>query len=96
MPRQKNKTKSKANVEERVSKRKQLQGTVTSKRMDKTIVIKVEQSFAHPTYNKILTKVKKYKVHCTKDVEVGDEVVIEQTRPLSKEKCWRLIDVVKK
>jgi small subunit ribosomal protein S17 len=91
MPRRKNKTKPVV----KEHKRKQLTGLVTSKKMDKTLVVKVETSFAHQRYSKILTKIKKYKVHSEKELNVGDKVVIEQTRPISKEKCWRVIEVVK-
>ncbi len=76
--------------------RKQLQGVVLSDKMHKTIIVKIETWVKHPQYGKIMKKFKKVKAHDEKNAaKMGDKVVIEHTRPLSKEKCWRLIEVLK-
>lgn len=72
-------------------------GTVVSDRMDKTVVVAVESYYKHPLYKKILKKVKKFKVHDPEgSSKMGDVVKISETRPLSKTKRWRLVEVVKK
>ncbi len=72
-------------------------GTVVSDRMDKTVVVAVESYYKHPLYKKILKKVKKFKVHDPESsCKMGDVVKISETRPLSKTKRWRLVEVVKK
>ena len=77
--------------------RKTRVGTIISDSMDKTIVVAVESHQKHPLYNKILKRVKKYKVHDPEETgKAGDVVKISETRPLSKTKRWRLVEVVKK
>jgi len=72
--------------------RKRLQGEVVSDKMDKTIVVSVKRLIAHPLYKKRYTLSKKYKVHDEKnEYRVGDRVLIEECRPLSKEKRWRVV-----
>ncbi|AAM25426.1 MAG: 30S ribosomal protein S17 [Caldanaerobacter subterraneus] len=72
-------------------------GTVVSNKMQKTIVVAVEDKFRHPLYGKIVKRTKKYKVHDENNIcNVGDVVKIMETRPLSKEKRWRLVEVIKK
>jgi small subunit ribosomal protein S17 len=72
-------------------------GTVVSNKMQKTIVVAVEDKFRHPLYGKIIKRTKKYKVHDENNIcNVGDIVKIMETRPLSKEKRWRLVEIVKK
>lgn len=72
-------------------------GTVVSDSMDKTIVVAVDSTYKHPLYKKILTKIKRYKVHDEKnDAKIGDKVLISETRPLSKTKRWRLVEIIKK
>jgi len=73
--------------------RKRLKGTVVSDRMEKTVVVAVERVFAHPAYKKRVKVVKRYKAHDESGAKVGDSVVIEETRPASKEKRWRVITV---
>ena len=74
---------------------KQITGIVTSTAMQKTIVINTVRKFRHPMYLKVLTKHKKYKAHNElEDIHVGDTVVIEETRPISKEKHFRVISKV--
>ena len=77
--------------------KKTMTGVVVSNKMDKTIVVKVERRFAHPVYKKVVKTTKKYKVHDEKNECVeGDFIRIQETRPLSKEKRWRLMDIVSK
>ena len=81
---------------DKVSK-KTMTGVVVSNKMDKTIVVKVERRFAHPVFKKVVKTTKKYKVHDENNECVeGDFIRIQETRPLSKEKRWRLIDIVTK
>ena len=83
-------------VGDQVSK-KTMTGVVVSNKMDKTIVVKVERRFAHPVFKKVVKTTKKYKVHDENNECVeGDFIRIQETRPLSKEKRWRLIDIVTK
>jgi len=83
-------------VGDQVSK-KTMTGVVVSSKMDKTIVVKVERRFAHPVFKKVVKTTKKYKVHDEKNECVeGDFIRIQETRPLSKEKRWRLMDIVSK
>ena len=77
--------------------RKTLIGTVSSNKMDKTIVVKVETSVKHPIYKKIVKRTYKLKAHDEENVcQVGDRVKVMETRPLSKDKRWRLVEVVEK
>ena len=75
--------------------KKTMTGIVVSSKMDKTVVVKVERRFAHPVFKKVVKTTKKYKVHDEKNECVeGDFIRIQETRPLSKEKRWRLIGIV--
>jgi len=77
--------------------RKTLIGTVVSNKMQKTIVVEVENQVAHPLYKKVVTHRKKFKVHDEKnECAIGDKVEIVETRPLSKDKYFRLLRVVEK
>ncbi len=72
--------------------KKQLRGTIVSNKMQKTVVVRVERIKEHPRYKKRYKVHKKYKAHTEKgEYKIGDKVVIEECRPLSKEKRWRLI-----
>ena len=74
--------------------RKQRAGVVVSDAMDKTVVVSAERRITHPVYGKILRRSKKYYVHDEKnEAKKGDKVVIEETRPLSKTKRWRLVEI---
>ena len=65
--------------------------------MTKTIIVRVERRFPHPRYKKVVTGYKKFYAHDEKnEAKVGDRVRIQETRPLSKSKRWRLVEVVKK
>ncbi len=78
-------------------KRKQRTGTVISDRMDKTIVVAVESKYKHPLYNKVLKRIKKFKVHDGQETsKIGDKVRISEVRPLSKTKRWILKEVIRK
>ncbi|HPH01383.1 MAG TPA: 30S ribosomal protein S17 [Spirochaetota bacterium] len=80
-----------------ISHKKILTGVVVSEKMDKTIVVKVEELSRHPLYGKIVRRSKKVKAHDEKnDCHVNDTVRVIECRPLSKEKCWRLLEVVER
>ena len=82
-------------VETARAKRKERVGEVISNRMAKTIVVRVERRFPHPRYKKIVTGYKKLYAHDEKsEAKPGDRVRLEETRPLSKTKRWRLVEVV--
>ncbi len=77
--------------------RKTRSGKVVSNKMDKTIVVAIETTKRHPLYKKTMRVTKKYKAHDeNNEANIGDVVLIMETRPLSKEKCWRLVKVVEK
>ena len=77
--------------------RKEILGTVTSAKMDKTIVVAVVRSIKHPKYGKYFKKTKKYTAHDeTNQCGENDIVRIMETRPLSKNKRWRLVEIVEK
>ncbi len=77
--------------------RKERAGIVVSDKMDKTIVVAVSERVKHPLYKKIVNRTKKFKAHDENNVcGIGDKVLIAETRPLSKDKCWRLVEVVEK
>ena len=70
-------------------------GIVTSDKMDKTIVVQVEQLIKHKLYKKYINRRSKFKAHDEKnECKIGDRVKIMETRPLSKEKCWRLVKIL--
>ena len=72
-------------------------GVVVSDKMDKTIVVAVRDNVRHPLYNKIVKKTYKLKAHDEKnDAKIGDTVRVMETRPLSKDKRWRLVEIVEK
>jgi small subunit ribosomal protein S17 len=77
--------------------RKQRTGVVLSRKMAKTIVVRVERRFRHPRFKKVLTRYKKFYAHDEQgEARAGDRVRIEETRPLSRLKCWRLVEVVER
>ncbi len=77
--------------------RKERVGEVVSNKMSKTIVVKVERRFPHAQYKKIVTAYNKFYAHDEKnEAKVGDRVLIRETRPLSKTKNWRLIEVLER
>ena len=77
--------------------RKERVGEVISNKMTKTIVVRVQRRFSHPRFKKIVTAYKKFYAHDEKaEAKVGDTVRIEETRPLSKMKCWKLVEIVER
>jgi len=72
-------------------------GVVVSNKMEKTIVVKVERQFMHPLYKKSVRKHKKFKAHDeNNECRIGDRVRVMETRPLSKSKRWRLVEIIEK
>ena len=77
--------------------RKTRTGVVVSDKMDKTIVVAIKDNVKHPLYNKIVKKTVKLKAHDEANVAgVGDRVSVMETRPLSKDKRWRLVEIIEK
>lgn len=71
----------------------QLTGKVISNKMDKTVVVEVTTKKPHPMYKKVVKKKKKYYAHSEEDLNEGTMVVIEESRPISKLKRWRVVEV---
>ena len=79
------------------NRRKTRVGTVVSDKMNKTVVVAVERRYAHPLYGKQVTRTKKYHAHDENDeYHTGDVVRIMETRPLSKLKRWRVVEVIER
>lgn len=77
--------------------RKTRTGIVSSDKMDKTVVVRVDSRTRHPLYGKITTTSKKYKAHDeNNEAKIGDKVLIMETRPLSREKRWRVVQILEK
>lgn len=77
--------------------RKERIGVVVSNKMDKSIVVQVERREKHPIYGKFVKKNSKFSAHDEKnECTIGDTVLIAETRPLSKTKCWRLVEIIEK
>ena len=77
--------------------RKVMIGTVTSNKMDKTIVVSVETSVKHPIYGKFVKRTYKLKAHDEENIcQIGDKVKVMETRPLSKDKRFRVVEIVEK
>ncbi len=77
--------------------RKTRVGKVTSDKMDKTIVVAIEDNVKHPLYGKIVKKTYKLKAHDeNNECNIGDRVRVMETRPLSKDKRWRLVEIIEK
>jgi small subunit ribosomal protein S17 len=77
--------------------RKERVGDVISNKMNKTIVVRVERRFQHPRFKKVVTAYSKFYAHDEKnEAKVGDRVRIQETRPLSKTKSWRLVEIVER
>ena len=84
-------------MENRTSDRKTRIGVVTSDKMDKTIVITIKTKKKHPLYGKTVNKSSKLKAHDeNNECGIGDKVKVMETRPLSKDKRWRLVEIVEK
>ena len=77
--------------------RKERVGVVVSNKMEKSIVVSEVKKVKHPMYGKFVLKTKKYVVHDYKnDCNIGDTVKIMETRPLSKSKCWRMVEIIER
>ena len=77
--------------------RKERTGVVVSNKMQNTIVVNVERKVMHPKYGKFVKKNTKFMAEDTKnECNIGDTVKIAETRPLSKHKCWRLVEIIEK
>lgn len=79
------------------SQRKSREGIVISDKMEKTVVVKVQDLVQHPLYRRIIKRTSKFKAHDEENAcRTGDKVRIMETRPLSKEKCWRVTEILAK
>ncbi len=84
-------------MEERTTLRKERVGLVVSDKMDKTVVVAITEKYKHPLYKKIITRTTKFKAHDeNNECGVGDKVRIVETRKLSKDKNWRVAEIVEK
>ena len=84
-------------MENKKTNKKVFTGLVVSDKMDKTIVVKITTKVLHPLYKKYLTKSVKYKAHDeNNDAKTGDTVKIIECRPISKEKCWNMQEVIER
>jgi len=84
-------------VETTRNRRKTVSGTVVSDKMEKTITVRVSRRVKHPLYHKFITKSKKYHAHDeANECRVGDEVRLMETRPLSRSKRWRVVEILKR
>lgn len=75
---------------------KTLNGTVVSTKMQKSAVVKVDRLWQHPLYKKRIKKSKKYLVHNSQDAQTGDRVQIQETKPISRRKRWKITKIIKK
>ena len=84
-------------MEETRNLRKERIGVVVSNKMDKSIVVEIERREKHPIYGKFIKKTSRFMAHDEKnDCNIGDTVRIMETRPLSKRKCWRLVEIIER
>lgn len=78
-------------------KKREWVGRVLSNKMNKTVVVSVERSVIHPLYRKVLRRISKFKAHDEQNVcKIGDRVRMVETRPISKDKHWRVVEVIQK
>jgi small subunit ribosomal protein S17 len=75
---------------------RQLTGVVVSDKMNKTVTVLVERQVRHPVFGKVVRKSQKYHAHSEGDIKTGDTVVIEECRPLSRTKNWKVVQLVSK
>jgi small subunit ribosomal protein S17 len=79
------------------AQRKQMVGRVSSNKMDKTVVVEVERTVRHRLYGKVLNLTEKYKAHDeNNECQIGDIVLIEEARPMSREKRWRVVEILER
>jgi len=79
-----------------MNNRRRMTGVVTSNKMKKTVVVEITRSYRHPLYKKVVHHSKRVKAHDEIGCQIGDEVQIVESRPLSREKCWVVEAIVKK
>ena len=79
-----------------MNNRRRITGVVTSNKMTKTVVVEISRTFRHPLYHKVVHLSKRVKAHDEKGCQVGDQVQIVETRPLSREKRWTVEAIIKK
>ncbi|ULA64466.1 MAG: hypothetical protein LZF86_130069 [Nitrospira sp.] len=78
-------------------KKREWVGRVLSNKMNKTVVVSVERSVTHPLYRKVMRRISKFKAHDEQNVcKIGDRVRMVETRPISKDKHWRVVEVIRK
>ena len=92
---QKQTTEETSSIEER-GRRKVRIGIVVSNKMDKTVVVKIERRVQHPLYGKVVLRSKNFKAHDILGCDEGDRVEIMETRPISRDKCWRVSQILEK
>ena len=81
-------------MKERGSRKKRI-GYVVSDKMDKTVVVEIERRFIDPIYKKIIKRKKRYKAHDEQnECSIGDKVILMETRPLSRDKRWRVVSII--
>jgi small subunit ribosomal protein S17 len=78
------------------NRRKTRQGIVVSDKMEKTVVVKIERRVQHPLYGKVVIRTEKFKAHDLLNCDEGDRVEIMETRPISKDKKWRVTQILEK
>ena len=84
-------------MEKKRGVRKTREGVVVSDKMDQTVVVEVKRLVSHPLYHKIIRRRKKFKAHDPENTcQLGDKVLIEETRPISRDKRWRVKEVLEK
>ena len=84
-------------MEETRNLRKERIGVVVSNQMDKSIVVEIERREKHPIYGKFIKKTNRFMAHDEKnECNIGDTVRIMETRPMSKRKCWRLVEIIER
>ena len=84
-------------MENRTSSRKTRVGLVVSDKMDKTVVVAIKDNVKHPLYKKIMKRTVKFKAHDEENAcGIGDKVQVMETRPLSKDKHWRVVEIIEK
>ncbi len=77
--------------------KREMTGTISSDKMDKTVVVTVERLEKHPVFQKYIRRRSKYKAHDEKnECRMGDKVLIRECRPLSKDKCWRVVSILER
>ncbi|GMV87129.1 MAG: 30S ribosomal protein S17 [Chthonomonas sp.] len=87
---------SETNPSENRAQRKVREGIVVSNKMEKTVVVRVERRIQHPLYGKVMRRTERFKAHDLLGCDEGDRVEIMETRPLSKDKRWRVVQILEK